>query len=72
MKLGPVRIAVPGIAGLIVLITGVMRFQTELMIMGLLLLFIGWQQFSRYQLARRLFKSLEYMSARLSQDYPDG
>ena len=67
-KLGPVRILLPGLAGIGVLIVAFMEQQVPLVLMAALLLYISWQQWSRYRLALRFFKSLEYITSQLNPD----
>ena len=62
VKMGPLRILTPGLAGIGILLYGLWEFRLELLLMGALLLYISYQHFEHYRTAKSLLTSLEFLA----------
>lgn len=67
VKLGKTRAAVPVVCGLVMIIWALVEFRTELGIMGLLLSYIGYLQFTIYRLSESVFDGIGELSESMEE-----
>lgn len=69
-KYAYIRIGIPLIAGIVSFGYGFWYGQLALMIMGLLLVYIGWQKYEQYKVAQRIFGAIEHLAEAMDQQQP--